>query len=316
MKPALAIFAFTRPASLSRLLDSLSACPEFGSAAVNIFIDGPRSAAEAETVAQTIAVARQAARADWRIVVAETNRGLRRSIHAGVSDVCERFGHAIVLEDDLILSPAALTYFSEALVRYADDARVWSICGYTYKHPDLTRDNRAFFLPFAHPWGWATWQRAWRQFEFEQPSLPAETLNSASFRRFFDVNGLSNASDLLDLAQQGLVDSWFIRWHQKIFSQGGVSLFPSRPYVVNAGVGKGGTHASRLNPYKLLLGTQVPDNDTVGRWPDRVEIDFPALDLMRRGRDATVQRVLARLGHIKRLLKRWKSGSRPGVGKG
>ncbi|WP_421729113.1 hypothetical protein [Brevundimonas sp.] len=308
MKPALAIFAFTRPDSLSRLLNSLSACPEFGYAAVTIFIDGPRSPAEAEVVGRTIRVAREAARDDWRIVIAETNRGLRRSIHAGVSDVCERFGHAIVLEDDLILSPAALTYFTQALERYADTPRVWSVCGYTYQHPDLGADNRSFFLPFAHPWGWATWQRTWSQFEYDQPAVPAATLESPSFRRFFDVNGLSNASDLLDLAQQGLVDSWFIRWHQKIFSQGGVSLFPSRAYVVNAGVGKGGTHASRLNPYKLLLGTQVPDNDAVGAWPDRIETDFVALDLMRRGRDATVQRVLARLGHIKRLLKRWKSG--------
>ncbi|QYC09816.1 glycosyltransferase [Brevundimonas nasdae] len=303
MKPALAIFAFNRPASLARLLDSLSACPEFAEADVTVFVDAPRSVAESEAVTETLRVAHQAATANWRIVAAPENRGLRRSIYAGVSDVCARHGHAIVLEDDLVLAPSALTYFLKGLARYADEPRVWSICGYTYQHPQLMLQNRSICIPFAHPWGWATWKRAWDRFEFDQPTVPAATLRSRSFRHFFDVDGLSSASDLLDLAQKGLVDSWFIRWHQKIFSEGGVSVFPTRRYVTNIGVGKGGTHASALNPYKLLLGTDVPTNAEVGDWPATVEIDFAALDLMRQSWDARVQVVLARLGMVKRLVK-------------
>ena len=61
MKPAIAIFAFNRPASLARLLRSLSACPEFPTSAVTVFIDGPRSPAEAEVVAETVRIAREAA---------------------------------------------------------------------------------------------------------------------------------------------------------------------------------------------------------------------------------------------------------------
>ncbi|MFN7127456.1 MAG: hypothetical protein ACK4OJ_00185 [Brevundimonas sp.] len=303
MKAALAIFAFNRPASLSRLLDSLSACPEFTQADVTIFVDGPRSPAEAEIVAETLRIAREAATPNWRIVAAEANRGLRRSIFAGVSDVCARHGHAIVLEDDLVLAPTALTYFLDGIARYVDEPRVWSICGYSYQHPELMRQNRSFFVPFAHPWGWATWKRAWDLFDFDQPVIPEATLRSRSFRRFFDINGLSSASELLDLAQRGLVDSWFIRWHQKIFADGGVSIFPTRRYVTNIGVGKGGTHASALNPYKLLLGTSLPTNPSVGDWPPAVEIDFAAIDFMCRSRDARVQVFLARLGMIKRLIK-------------
>lgn len=304
MNAALAIFAFNRPASLARLLENLSDCPEFAEAMVTIFIDGPRSSGEAKVVAETLRVAREAATPNWRIVAAEENRGLRLSIFDGVSDVCARYGHAIVLEDDLVLAPAALTYFLEGLARYAEEPRVWSICGYTYQHPKLTLENRAFSLPFAHPWGWATWKRAWDDFEFDQPAIPEAALRARSFRRFFDVDGLSGASDLLGLAQKGMVDSWFIRWHQKIFSEGGVSIFPSRRYVTNVGVGKGGTHASALNPYKLLLGTDRPTNSTVGQWPNVVEVDFVALDLMRQSWDARVQIALAKLGMVKRLMKR------------
>lgn len=303
MKPAIAIFAFNRPASLERLLHSLAACPEFPDAQVTVFIDGPRSPSEAAVVSETIRIAREAATPNWRIVPAEANRGLRRSIHSGVAEVCALHGHAIVLEDDLVVAPAALTYFLEGLQRYEHEPRVWSICGYNYEHPKLSVDHRAFFLPFAHPWGWATWKRAWDKFTLDQPRLSRAQLLSPSFRQFFNVAGLIRAVDLIDLSQKGLVDSWFIRWHQKIFAEGGLSVFPSRRYVANLGVGKGGTHASAMNPYSLLVRSTAPDLKSVGDWPSSIEIDFLALDAMACSRDAAVQRVLARLGRIKREVK-------------
>lgn len=303
MTPAIAIFAFNRPDSLRRLLDSLSACPEFAGAVVTIFIDGPRHEAEAALVARTREVAETATPTALRIVASPENRGLKRSIYSGVSDVCARSGHAIVLEDDLVVSPAALTYFIEGLSRYADEPRVWSICGYTYESQKLTDSNRALFLPFAHPWGWATWSRAWAQFDIDSPSVSAEMLASRSFRSRFDVNGLSAASDLLDLARIGLIDSWFVRWYEKIFRAGGLSLFPTRRYVTNLGVGSGGTHASGLNPYRYMLGTEPPGNCDLPEWPSDVGIDFVGLDAMVTSRDARVQILLAKLGKLKRLFK-------------
>ncbi|MGR4862530.1 hypothetical protein [Caulobacter sp. LARHSG274] len=306
MTPAIAIFAYNRPESLRRLLGSLERCSGFSDARVTIFIDGPRAERDVAAVSQTKAVAESVARDHWEIRASTANKGLRRSIYDGVSDVCSRHGHATILEDDLVLSTGALNYFGEALRRYRDEDRVRSVCGYTYEHPKLGQDNRAFFLPFAHPWGWATWDRAWAQYAYDQPTLPEELIGSDSFRRFFNVNGLMDAADLLDLGQRGKVDSWFIRWHQSIFFSGGLSLFPSRRYVANMGVGRGGTHASRLNPYRLLLGAEPPENDQQPAWPARIEPDFLAMDLMRDSRDARAQRLIAKLGRYKRLMKRSK----------
>lgn len=302
---AIAIFAFNRPESLERIIFSLYECPEIDGTSVNIFIDGPRNELEREQVAQTAKVASASRFRNVRIVQSSSNKGLRRSIYDGVSQICEEFGRVIVLEDDLVLSPYALEYFIGGLDRFEKNDRVWSICGYTYEHPRLSKTNRAFFLPFAHPWGWATWARAWRRFEFDQPLVSSQVLGTAEFRRFFDVGGLSRATDLLDLAQRGKVDSWFIRWHWKIFREGGVSLFPSRRFVVNRGVSEGGTHAGTLNPYRLLAGSPDPSGEMPISWPDEITPDFEALSLMRRSRDASVQRFIAWAGRIKRLyLKR------------
>jgi len=174
----------------------------------------------------------------------------------------------------------------------------------------LERENRAFFVPFVHPWGWATWRRAWKRFSLDAPPLPRSLLKSRSFRRFFDVNRLTEATLLIDLEQRGLVSSWFIQWHRTVFLAGGLSLFPSRPLVMNRGVTIGGTHAGPLNPYPLLVRAPVLETDRPPELPTAVTPDFPAMDLMASGRDARMQRFVAVGGKFKRLLKRWLLGPR------
>jgi hypothetical protein len=304
---AVAIFAFNRPESLRRLLTCFGRNPRATAAEVFVFIDGPRDGRDIEAVEQTAQVAEEFAGSRWRIVRSPVNKGLKRSVFEGVTEVCSAFGHAVVLEDDLVLSNSAIDYFSAALERYSDEERVWSICGYTYESPRLTSEHRTFFLPFAHPWGWATWQRAWSKFQFDPVALDDELLGSPTFRSWFDAGGLWRATDLLDLAQRGLVNSWFIRWHQAMFLGGGLSLFPSRRYVNNLGVGRGGTHASALSPYNLLLRPSVPTVEGVAAFPDSVQPDFLALDQMVQSREARAERLVAKLGRAKRLIlsRKW-----------
>ena len=304
MKPAIAIFAFNRPASLERLLHSLAACPEFPDAQVTVFIDGPRSPSEAAVVSETIRIAQEAATPNWRIVSAETNRGLRRSIHSGVTEVCALYGHAIVLEDDLVVAPAALTYFLEGLQRYEHERRIWSICGYSYADLELAKENRAVFLPFAHPWGWATWQRAWEQNPYDPSPVSADLIRSPSFKQAFDLNGLWPATATLDFAQRGLVNSWYMRWRLTIFRAGGLSAFPTRKLVDNLGVGAGGTHASRWNPYGWLVQPSQPKTTEAPHWPAEVEVDYIAMDGMKWSRAAVSERLIARLGRIKRVMRK------------
>lgn len=299
----LAIFAYNRPESLKRLLGSLQACDGFDEAQVTIFIDGPRSPADQDAVAATRQVAESLARPDWVIKADTANKGLRRSISLGVTDVCNRFGRAIVLEDDLVLSPVGLRYFQAGLDRYENDPRVWSICGYMYESPELATRDANFFLPMGHPWGWATWQRAWTQFDaMEDPSAP---IQSKSFRTQFDVFGLRDFTDMLEMAMAKKIDSWFIRWNYKIFQQGGLSLFPPKSLVANHGL-DGGTHGSALNPYKLLGPKPSPLPIKSAAMPEEIAADFVAIDEIRRSWDARLQKAISNAGRIKRALKKKK----------
>lgn len=293
------IFGFNRPDKLSQLLGSLQGCPEFGQSQVRVFIDGPRSATEAERVAQTRAVAEACDHPHLEIRARETNAGLKASIMAGVTETLEQHDSAIILEDDLVLSPHALRYFNQGLQRFAGDDRVWSISGYMYDVPALQARDAAFFVPFPHPWGWATWARPWQQ--FVQATPDRSQLSSDSFRQWFDVLGLRDFSSILDLDQAGLVNSWYVNWYLEMFLNGGLTLAPPVSMVRNGGLTEG-THASGFSPYRLLR-TCPPIATEPPALPDRARVDFHALDAIRSSRDARVQKGVSQLGRVKRRLK-------------
>ena len=81
---------------------------------------------------------------DWRenfqkvtIVEAKQNKGLAKSIIGGVTEILEKYGKVIVVEDDLVLSPYFLQYMNGALDYYKDVEDVWSISGYSFPMKSL-----------------------------------------------------------------------------------------------------------------------------------------------------------------------------------
>ncbi len=296
----IAIFAYKREASLRRLFASLFECAEFPHSAVTIFIDGPKDASDKPEVDQVRRYVSTIGLKNVSVVISDRNKGLRQSIYTGVSLICDSAGRVIVLEEDMTLSPDALHYFNSALDRYEGNNEIWAIVGYIYDALELRDYERALVLPFAHPWGWATWKRAWHQFSIDI-QIEDSDIESPAFAAIFDLNGLYKFSRLLKLAKAGKVDSWFILWLYTIFKNGGRAVFPPRRLVDNHGLSDG-THGTFLNPYNILV--KRPPLLT-GRvlLPERVDVDYWALDKLKGCYDLRVQRLIAFAGYVKRLFR-------------
>lgn len=246
----IALFAYRRVKHLSLALDSLSACPEFADSPVFVFSDGPKEGA-AEDVERVRAMLRARRTPNMTIVEAPENRGLAASIAASVSQLCDEFGRVIVIEDDLLVSPAVLTWFNSALDKYADDPRVWQISAHQFDVPDfLTRDD-ALFLHLTTSWGWATWKRAWDH--YDPLALGWERLQTEKvLKRAFDLDDSYPFADMLIEQMNGRIDSWAIRWRWTVFRAQGVSLYPPRSLANNIGFDATATH-TRYKFLKRLL---------------------------------------------------------------
>jgi len=297
----IAVFAYNRPDKLAAMLESLQRCNNFSSSPVTIFVDGPRSLSDNHAVASVRSLVRSLALENVTGIVHDSNRGLRNSIFDGVTKLVEDYGRVIVLEDDLVLSPIALDFFNSALQHYHDVDKVWSICGYTYDVPKLRSAHRTLTLPFTHPWGWATWARAWNRFDLDnRPSEP--DIRSRSFRMGFDMGGVYPFTAQLQNSISGRVNSWFIHWYYTVFQHGGVSIFPPRRVVDNFGFNDG-SHGGSLNPQEILVKRpRMLESAPVFSDPDMV--DYSALDALRRCRELRVQRLIAHAGSARRKILR------------
>lgn len=162
---------------------------------------------------------------------------MANSLIAGITDVINKYGRVIVVEDDLILSPYFLKFMNDGLEKYKDDDRVGTITGFV--PPIEEKLPETFFLTYFQCWGWATWKRAWDLLETDARPL----LKGLRFKRKkFDVGGgVCNYGNLY-CQKVGLVDSWYLRYYASLFLKGKLSLYPGRSVATNEGLDGSGTH--------------------------------------------------------------------------
>ena len=274
-----AVFAYNRPVHLGQLLESLSRCGRQDECAVTIYCDGPKNEGVAVAVAETRRVARAWADAhNAEVVERDRNLGLARSIITGVSNLCERYGRVIVVEDDFVLAPDFLDYMLQALDRYADAENVYQVSGYMF-HVEHPERPDCLFLPLTTTWGWGTWQRAWRVFDWNMTGA-VERLADPRVRHRFNLGGVYPYHSMVEWGASGKVDSWGIRWWWSVFNAEGLVLFPRRSLVWVGGFDDSGTHCKdevpdhfRQDPVEAFA---VPRIGGSLIWPDRVEADMAA----------------------------------------
>lgn len=237
----IAIFIYARPDHLRRTLQDLKACDGFAQSPVFVFADGAKRPELQPQVDAARAVAREILRdqADYRF--SERNKGLARSIIDGVDELTRTHGRAIVVEDDLKLSPLFLSYMNAALDRYAENANVYQVSGHMFDVPELRCSQDAVLLPFTTTWGWGTWQRAWQALD---PAAHGwEKLKSdRDLRRRFNLDGSYDYATMLERQMRGSADSWGIRWYWSVFRRSGLTVFPPQSLVDNRGMDGSGSH--------------------------------------------------------------------------
>lgn len=254
------------------MLEGLMACDEFEDSPVYVFCDGPRNPAQIPDVAATRAIVKQLLGSRATITEAAENQGLASSIIHGVDHVIEKHGKIIVVEDDLIVSSNFLSYLNHSLARFETSPQVMQISGYMfdYDKQEQSASLQSLFLPFPSSWGWATWARAWR--DFDPAANGWERLfKDSKARERFDLDNAYDYSSMLYGQMVGHIDSWAIRWYWSIFMKSGLVLYPPRSLVQNRGFDGSGSHGSWT---ARLLDTSL-ERSPVESWiyPSKWEVD-------------------------------------------
>lgn len=248
MPAPIGLFAYNRPEHLARALGALARCKELASSQLVIFCDGAKTPEGRVRVDETRKVAHALAPANTRIIERDRNFGLATSMRFGVASLCDEFGRAIIVEDDLEVSSTFLAFMNTALDRYAHDDRVMQISGYMFP-VEIPSTDDALFVPLISCWGWGTWARAWARLGSGAAHYD-RLASDRELRRQFDLDDAFPYFEMMEKQHRGDVDSWGIGWYLDVFAAGGLVLYPRKSVVANRGHDGSGAHRESESPFE------------------------------------------------------------------
>lgn len=246
------LFVYNRPWHTKKTLEALSENLLAQESSLIIFVDGPKVNCTSEQLELISQVKMVVAERLWcgkvEIVERESNLGLANSIIKGVTDVVNKYGKVIVLEDDIITSKGFLKFMNDGLNVYEKEDKVMHVSGYIYPVKEKLPDF--FFYQSATCWGWGTWARAWKKFNPNALDLLNQLNRSDIFS--FNLDDSYNFYGLLKLNASMPNDSWATRWYASMFLNNGLSLHPGRSLTHNIGNDGSGTHPHNSKVYDVV----------------------------------------------------------------
>ncbi len=296
-----ALFIYRRPEHARRMISSLQNCVGYPESPVFVFADGAAHPRDLRAVQETRVIAHSMLGDRAVFLERETNIGVDRSVIAGVTQLCDRFSKVVVIEDDLVVSSQFLEFLNRGLQEFEHEPRVMQVSGHMFDVPEMRQQNEAIFLPMTTSWGWATWKRAWDQFDPSANGWRAR-LDDHEVRRRFDLDGHFAYSAMLARQMRHEVGAWDIRWYYSLFERKGLGLFPPRTLVVNIGLDGSGAHdrlalPTRQAPLETDASFDLPEDVAES---DKKGHVFAAVGAFRHA--STGRKVLALM---RLLLRRW-----------
>lgn len=235
----IALFTYNRADHTQRAVESLLKNAEAKDSDLFIFSDGAKTPEKQKEVDDNRAYIHTVGGfKSVTIIEREKNWGLANSLIAGITEIVNKYGRVIVVEDDLILSPYFLQFMNEALEKYKDEDRVSAISAFL--NPIDCKAPNTFFLRYFACWGWATWKRGWDLLNLDTKDL----LKKIRWKtKAFNVGGYGGFYGMLYCQKVGLVDSWAVRYYASSFLANKLVLFPGQSLALQNGMDGTGTHS-------------------------------------------------------------------------
>jgi phosphorylcholine metabolism protein LicD len=252
----IAIFTYSRLTNLKEAITALQNNELASESDLFIFSDAPRTTKD-ETAVRAV---RHYLRSisgfkSTTIIEREENHYIEQNIILGVSEVINRYGSIIVLEDDGKCEKTFLIHMNRMLQFYENSKRIMHLSGVTFvKMPQAFRKVILWRYSENAGGGWATWKDRWEKFHYFATENEALSLLTSEQCRYLQMNGALNCLECLKLNPI----PWDICWYIAITLNNGLAVNTPRSLVQNLGLYRG-THFKRSR----LLGKNPFDVESL-----------------------------------------------------
>jgi len=271
--------------------------------------DGPRFPGEAAKCHKARAVIE---RVDWDCEVStdfsEVNLGCGRRMASAFDWVFSEVEEAILLEDDTLPTASFFRFCQVLLERYRTDERIMMIGGNNFQHRPREREYSYYFSKLVSCWGWASWQRAWKHYDFDMRTWPEFKKKKMIGFVCEDLHQRKYWTRMFDQTFAHAIDTWDYQWVYACWSQSGLCILPAANLVTNIGFRADATHTTGGSPVAELPTSDswevkhppfvVRDREADGR-----DFDYFFGDKHARAGDALLTRIRQPLSAVMGKLK-------------
>ena len=304
-----AFIIFNRPDTTERVFEAIrQAKPQ----KLLVVADGPRPdrPGEAEKCAETRAVID---RVDWDCEVltnySHSNLGCKCRVSSGIDWVFSQVEEAIILEDDCLPAPSFFQFCQTLLERYRHDDRIMHIDGTNLQFGQTRTPYSYYFSKYAGIWGWASWRRAWQNYDVDLKSWEQFKISKAIESVHLNPYEQRYWSELLDRVCQGQIDTWDYQWNYACWSQSGLAIVPEVNLITNIGFRSDATHTHQVShlselPLSEISQIEHPRFVVAHREADEYIFDFAHGGSAMVAADSLYGKVRTNLSTVKQRLKR------------
>jgi hypothetical protein len=275
-----------------------------------VIADGPRHPEEAEKCKQARSVINKV---NWTCEVltnfSEQNLGCALRVSTGLDWVFSLVNEAIILEDDCLPSESFFQFCQTLLEYYRFDERIMAIGGSNLEIGNSRTDYSYYFSKYSYIWGWATWSRAWKHFDFQMKLWPEfeklNVINSICKDRYEKKYWIN----IFTQVDQCFLNSWDYKWLYTIWCQRGLTIVPYINLVSNIGFRSDATHTHGESPLSKLPTSNIWEINHPPFIVENYEADQYLFDYVYGGnfmrkQDSLIGKIKQMLSPIKRSLSK------------
>lgn len=247
------LFTYNRPDHTKRTIEALAANELAEETELYVFSDAAKKEADRHKVQEIRDYVETVTGFGQVHLTARTeNYGLAKNVIEGVTEIVNRYGKVIVLEDDLVTNPYFLRFMNDGLECYREEKRVTGVTGYSFLDDSTDYEKESYLCGLTGTsWSWGTWADRWAAFDKDAKGWE-RLKEDAAYRKRFNYDNTYNFYRILKMQQQDAkTNSWAIRWYYTTFLQDGLILAPTHSLVGNDGWDGSGVHCGGEAPTAL-----------------------------------------------------------------
>jgi hypothetical protein len=305
-KSPILFIIFNRPDTTAKVFEQIrSARPK----RLYITADGPRDNKPDEDVLcrQTREIVNTV---DWDCVVKTLYRDKNAGCKNGVSDALNWFfsneEEGIVLEDDCLPANSFFKFCDELLEKYRDDARVRHMTGCNLQFGKKWGDGGYYFSNRTHVWGWASWRRAWKDYDISLKKYNGDEVKNQMLNIYADPLVAETWTNIFKDCKAGKENSWAYPLDFINFFNNGLVIIPNENLISNIGFAAGATHT--VNEDNIYANIPLSQIDEIVH-PTFV-VPQKEADLSIMIRDFNILEKRRKQNSISKRFKRWLRGDK------